>query len=91
MMRFLQSGFFILEEKHFMVGKTISNYKYLEKLGKGSMGEVYLVHDTDLDRKVALKFLPLPYTKNKEINKRFKREVKAVAKLNLPNIIIDDS
>jgi len=51
------------------------------------MGAVYLAEDIELDRKVALKFLPTHYTADPEINTRLKREAKAAAALNHPNII----
>ena len=65
-----------------MIGKTISHYKILKKLGKGGMGKVYLAEDTKLDRRVALKFLPSHFTTDAEVTARFKREAKAAAVLN---------
>lgn len=52
------------------------------------MGEVFLAEDTELDRKVALKFLSPYYTSDEELKSRFRREAKAAAALNHPNIKI---
>jgi len=69
-----------------MIGDTVLHYKILEKLGQGGMGIVYLAEDINLERKVALKFLPYSLSANSEDIERFKIEAKAAATLNHPNI-----
>ena len=69
-----------------MIGKTISHYKILEKLGEGGMGIVFQAEDSKLERTVAIKFLPRHISTNSEERLRFKIEAKAAAALNHPNI-----
>ena len=69
-----------------MIGKLISHYKILDKLGEGGMGIVYQARDTELDRMVALKFLPERLTSNDAERARFLQEAKAASALNHPNV-----
>src|SRR5215211_6106393 len=70
-----------------VVAQSISHYRIISKLGAGGMGEVYLGQDTKLDRQVALKILPLHYTKDDSRLRRFVKEAKTASALNHPNII----
>ena len=69
-----------------MIGKTLSHYTVIEKIGQGGMREVYRAEDTNLSREVAIKVLPEQFTQEPQRLARFEREAKLLAQLNHPNI-----
>jgi len=69
-----------------MIGKTISHYKIVEKLGEGGMASVYRAFDLKLKREVALKFLSKKLAADPKLKQRFMHEAQAASAINHPNI-----
>lgn len=69
-----------------MIGRTLSHYQIVDKLGQGGMGVVYRARDLDLEREVAIKLLP-PGEQNVERRRRFFQEARLASALNHPGIV----
>jgi serine/threonine protein kinase len=71
-----------------MIGRTVHQYHFLDKLGAGGMGDVFKAHDTRLNRFVAIKVLTSASSGDPERRRRFLQEAQAASALNHPNIIV---
>ena len=70
-----------------LVGHTLGAYRLVDKLGRGGMAAVYKAYEPTLDRYVAIKVLPQHFAHDPTFLTRFRREAKAIARLNHPNIV----
>src|SRR5215470_19020584 len=70
-----------------LTGKRFGRYEIRNKIGEGGMGEVYVAHDDELDRSVAIKFLPYEFISDEDRRTRFRQEARTASSLNHPNII----
>lgn len=71
-----------------MIGKSVGHYRITAKLGAGGMGEVFLAEDTRLERKAAIKFMPIDMAADPERRQRFLNEARAASALNHPHVCV---
>jgi serine/threonine protein kinase/dipeptidyl aminopeptidase/acylaminoacyl peptidase len=71
-----------------MIGKTVSHYRFIKKIGEGGMGEVYLAEDFKLKRQVAIKILPSKIMVNETDKARFLQEAQSAAAISHPNVCV---
>ncbi len=76
----------MVQQARSMAGRVLRQYQVRSLLGRGGMGEIYLVQDLLLARPVALKLLPAHFTRDADRMRRFVREAKAAAALSHPNV-----
>ena len=69
-----------------LIGQSVGPYQIVSLIGRGGMGEVYRATDTRLGRTVAIKFLPIRFSRSPELRQRMEREARAVSRLNHPHI-----
>ena len=77
----------LLADNEFKANESVAHYRIISLLGEGGMGKVYLAEDSNLHRRVALKFLASNFTQDQDRLQRFEREARAASALNHPNIL----
>src|SRR6266545_2166542 len=83
----LAAPFVADDQPQLIPAQRIGDYTIINLIGRGGMGEVYLAKDEILNRRIALKLLPVDYTKDNDRLRRFQREAQAASALNHPNIL----